>query len=170
MSAFFLQFPFVFYGAAGALIFTILAARELVHACRAPSVGPERGMHAFTALMFGCFAAVLLCGAVRLDRHRAILEQNFPVYPSARYAPERESFAVQREWIYLTHNDAEQVVAFYRATASRAGYALVVNDATGTARLLFARDDRRIFLTITDEGATRVLYYTQEGDVRIVSR
>jgi hypothetical protein len=109
-------------------------------------------------------------GTYALELHRKRLLSLIPAYPSARYAPERESFSGSEKWVYVSREQADSIILFYQQESTRVPYTLLIDKSTTTYRLLFSRDGKQLFLTITSEGDRRILYYSQDGEVRRVSR
>lgn len=154
-------------GGVSALALAMLALREVALASGLPRGHVDRGPHWFNAVTCLIIAAPVLYGSLLLQEHRSVLERIVPEYPSARYAPEREVLAEGKNWIYVTRDMSEAVVVYYRTYAKEGGYVLTENVGSSTSRLLFTWDHARLFLTIVDEGSTRVLYYSKEGEVSV---
>lgn len=136
---------------------------------------PERGMAIFNlSVLFVAIAAILL-GVRFLQAHEQVLEGEIPVYARARYAPEREVIregVFSKTWIYVSPDTADTIVKNYQ-TLMQAGTIAVVIDASIAASpklLLESKNNNNIFLTIEKEENRSVLYYSEEGEVRTVSR
>jgi hypothetical protein len=107
-------------------------------------------------------------GIKRFEAHRDRFESTFLSYPSAHYKADRQSLRFGNEWVYVTDDTPEAVISFYSAQAEKGRYALVVNKATSTSRLMFQKDEGRLFLTILSENGERVLHYGENGAAKTV--
>jgi hypothetical protein len=164
-------FPqFWFYAALLIAFLLFLLGAECLHALRRATPDFDRGIRWFnvTVLLFLVFGTIYF--AYMIELHRKRLDLLITSYPSSRYAPERESFSVIERWVYMTQDQMPMIVTFYQQEAARAGYTVVTDEGATTSRLLFSRQGKQLFLTIENKETKRILYYSEEGDVRIVSR
>ncbi len=153
----------------------ILAIREIFLSRSFLREDPERGMAVFNLSVLFIAVTGILCGVRFLYEHEQALEVEIPIYAHARYAPEREIFrdgAFSKTWIYVTLDTADAIVDYYN-TYTRTGAQKIIIDTSATAspKLLFVSGNKKnIFLTIEKEKSATVLYYSEEGEVRTVSR
>lgn len=147
----------------------VLALREWTEGRMLPTISPERGIAFFhTGILL--VGVVLICyGTFTLYRHANALGEFIALYPGARYAPEREAFTKKGEWVFVTNDSSDQVASSYRTLGEHLGYKVVFDHASSSDRLLFVRGGTQIFVTVEDEGSVRVLYYSEDGRVRLVS-
>lgn len=161
---------FWFYSAVFIAILVFLLGAELVRSRRVLITDFDRTRARFNAGILFILILATIYLTYMIEMHRKHLDVLIAPFPSARYAPERESLTSSERWVYVTHQQTDEIVAFYRQYSSGAGYTLVVDSGTTTSRLLFSRDGKQIFLTIENENDTRVLYYSEDGNARIVVR
>ena len=162
-----LQFPWV-VSVVLIAVCLLLALREWIEGRDLPVANPERGIAFFHAGLLVGLSLLVGYGTMMLFRHAEALSSYIPPYPGARYAPEREALSELAQWIFVTEDQPDQIVANYETYARDLGYTLNHDRASTTDRLYFERDDARIFLTVENEGAVRVLYYSIAGSVRVV--
>ena len=153
----------------------IVAIRELFLSRSFLPGDPERGMAVFNLCVLFIAVAGSLFGVRFLYAHEQILEAEIPVYTHARYAPEREVFrdgVFNKTWIYVSLDTADAIVEHYRMLP-QSGVAKIIIDTSKprTPKLMFqSAHNKNIFLTIETEDNASVLYYSEEGEVRTVSR
>ena len=163
----FFQLPWVL-GVLIAAVLLFLAVREFLLARRYPHNLPERGMGFFHGFILLGFFVFVLYGMGLLYAHEQKLELIISVFPSARYAPEREAFEDEGTWVFVSSASSETIRSYYVELADQLGYRLAMNVDGATQRLLLSRERDNIFLTIEDRDNVRVLYYSEEGSVRVV--
>jgi hypothetical protein len=151
------------------VLLVLLALREFLHARRCPPTFPDRGVGFFHAVLLSVFALLVFVGMWRLWIRAQQLNAFIPIYPAARYAPEREAFADHTQWIFVSRDSGEDIHAYYRDVAGALGYRFVSDNGTTTERLLLTRGKDDLFITIVDERRTRVLYFSESGEVRVVT-
>ena len=161
---------FWFYSAALIALLLVLLVAQFFRPSRNAVPPTDTGIRWFNALILLMMVLGVLYLTCALELHRKRLSALIDPYPSARYAPERESFTGNERWIYVTPDHAENIIAFYQQASLRSGYALLIDKGTTTTRLLFSRAGKQIFLTIENENDTRVLYYSQDGGMRFAPR
>jgi hypothetical protein len=130
----------------------------------------DRGMRWFNVVVLFIMVLATYYGTYALELHRKRLLLLIPAYPSARYAPERESFSGSEKWVYVSGEHMDAIVNFYQEVSTRVPYTLLLDKGTTTSRLLFSRDGEQLFLTIASEGDKQILYYSRDGEVRRVTR
>jgi hypothetical protein len=162
-------FDFPWIAAVILIIFLlVLALREWTEGRVLPIISPERGIAFFHVGVLVVGAILLSYGTSLLYQHAQQLSEYVALYPGARYAPEREAFTDKGQWVFVTGDSVEKVASSYRTLGERLGYKVVHDHASTSDRLLFARGGTQIFVTIEDEGSARVLYYSEDGSVRLV--
>jgi hypothetical protein len=159
---------FWFYAAFGVAVLICLLGVECMRASRA-IIPFDRGRHWFNVSILCALVLGAMYFTYALELHRKHLDLLITPYPSARYAPERESFPKTEKWVYVSRDSADAIITFYQQESARASFALVVNKGTTTSRLLFSRNEEQLFLTIENEGDVRVLYYSREGSAQIMT-
>lgn len=160
-----------------ALLFllVVVAARETFLSRSFLRGDPERGMAVFNVCVLLLAFIAVVWGARFLRAHEQVIEARIPIYTHARYAPEREIFRegdFNNTWIYVSSDSADAIVDHYNSLA-RAGNIKIIIDTSksGSPKLLFELDNKKnIFLTIEKEENRSVLYYSEEGEVRTVSK
>jgi hypothetical protein len=105
-------------------------------------------------------------GMQRFEAHRDRFEATPFSYPRSHYKAERQSLQFEDEWVYVTDDTQETVIAFYQAEAQKNQYTVVIDTTTSTPRLLLEKGGVRLFLTIINEEDVRVLHYGKDGSVR----
>lgn len=158
---------FWFYSALGIAALLFLLGVECLRASRATAPF-DRGGHWFNVSILSAVVLVAIYFTYTLELHRKHLELLITSYPSARYAPERESFPKTENWVYVSRDSVDAIIAFYEQESVRASFALVVNKGSTTSRLLFSRNEKQLFLTIENEGNVRILYYSKDGSVQVI--
>lgn len=130
----------------------------------------DRGVRWFNVSVL--LALVVIVGYItyQLEVHRQTLDRLVTLYPSARYAPERESFGEREKWVYVSREEADAIITFYQKESVLNDYGLVTNKSGATTRLLFTQGGEQFFLTIVDEGRFRVLYYSKEGKIQVINQ
>ncbi len=153
-----------------ALFLLLLSVREFFHARRTPPTFPDRGVGFFHAALLFLFSGMIVALGLYWAARVSSAEEHIPLYPNARYAPEREHlFSASEEWIFVTADTSPAVVDFYRDVARALGYRFVENAHENTIRMLIARGDHTIFVTVVDEGRRRIIYYSEKGNARMVA-
>ncbi len=133
---------------------------------------PERGLAWFNVCVLFVALALIVVGGHILYRHERLLEDNFHIYPSARYAPEREILTPNRlgnTWIYVTLEPREAIAEYYQTFAKANDYTFIRDESASSTRLLFTKQDQKLFLTIKREEEVSVLYYSRDGDITAVT-
>jgi hypothetical protein len=161
---------FWYYAALLIALLLFLLGIEFRHAFRTVIPDRDRGMRWFNVVILLIMVLAAYYGTYLLELHRKRLLSLIPAYPSARYAPERESFSGSEKWVYVSGEQADTIIAFYQQESTRVPYTLLVDKSMTTSRLLFSRDGEQLFLTITSEGDKQILYYSRDGEVRRVAR
>lgn len=161
---------FWFYSALLIGVLLVLFVMECVRACRAEATDFDRGRRWFNASILFIIGIATLYGTYVLEMHRTHLQSLITLYPGARYAPERESLSGSEQWVYVTKDPTDAIVDFYQHDSVRPPYALIVDKGTTTSRLLFSREEGKLFLTIAREGDIYIMYYSAEGDSVSVTR
>ncbi len=152
------------------LLITLLVVREVLIALQMSRNHPEQKMAVFN----GIILVMLLLGGVYGIRyfadHDAAFAEFFPRYPTARYAPDREIFDNQSEWIYVTQDEPSLVIAYYKEKSHIFGYQTVSEDSATSTRLMLVRGQHTVFLTVVRESRNSVLYFSEHGEVREYQR
>lgn len=164
------SFPqFWLYG--GALIFLLLLilGREAFHVWRGRYYSTHRVPHLFNIFILLILILAAYYVMQRFEDHRDRFESTSLSYPRADYRAERQSLQFGDEWVYETVDTPETVIAYYRAQAENNRYAVTVDAATSTPRLLLERSGVQLFLTIVSEKDVRVLHYGKDGRIERVS-
>ena len=123
----------------------------------------------FHTIVLCVFALALTYGTMVLYAHAKALAEIIPLYPLARYAPEREAFEEKGVWVFVSPDSSEKISKYYTALAKQLGYQVTRDHDATRDRIYFSRAPLHLFLTISDEGGTRVLYYSEAGEVRTIS-
>ena len=147
----------------------LLSVREFVFARQIPRHMPDRGIGFFHAVMLCFFAVALAYGTQVLYIHAEALAKIVPLYPLARYAPEREAFEEKGIWVFISADASSTISQYYKDTAEQLGYHFSSGDDGKFERIYLSRGTAHIFLTILDEGKVRVLYYSEAGEVRTIT-
>lgn len=161
---------FWFFSAALIIFLLILLGAQFFRSSRKTPLDADGGIRWFNALVLLSMVLGVIYLTYELELHRKRLYVLIDPYPSARYAPERESLTGNERWVYVTPDDVENIIMFYQQALLRSGHTLIIDKGTTTARLLFSRAGKHLFLAIENEDDTRVLYYLEDGSARIVAQ
>ncbi len=143
----------------------VLIVREAVLTFRLNRYHPGRAVAWFNAcILVILFAAVFAGGSVLYMREVRIAAL-LPVYPGARYAPERELFAHDDSNIFVTYDATDVIKRYYERTASSSGFTVTASDDHDAMRILLQKDGKNFFLTIVNAGDSRLLFYGKQGEV-----
>ena len=152
------------------LLLLFLLAREAVLTFRLHKSHPEKGMAWFNAAVLIILFLGVFSGGLLLILREYRLAQIVPLYPNARYAPERELVSVGKNWIFVTHDSSGMVESFYGDMASSSGYTLMSSKEHAVTRLLFQKENKNFFLTIASLEDTRYLFYGDDGEVTVLQK
>lgn len=150
------------------LLLLFLLAREVVLTFRLHKSHPEKGMAWFNAVVLIVLFLGVFSGGLLLVLREYRLAQIVPLYPNARYAPERELVSAGKNWIFVTHDSSGMIESFYEEMASSSGYTLMSSKEHAVTRLLFQKGNKNFFLTIASLEDTRYLFYGDDGEVTII--
>ena len=151
------------------LLFIFLVLREYRMIRTLESGHPERGYYFFNVFFFFCTAWVALYVGYVIQEDRLKLVTYVPEYPYGRYAIERGRFFDTGNWVYVAHDDIATIRAFYENYARARGWHTIVDDEQGTVRVSFSLPDGNFFLTMRIEDGVTLLYFSTEGEVRVVA-
>lgn len=154
----------------GALLLFVIFLREVLVVMRTPVHHPERAFIIFNCCVLLVFFVFSLYGVNYFFKRDQEFSYQFPRYPTARYAPERELLQKGSDWIYVTADTPEQVIAYYRNVASENGYTTTGEDFATSTHLMLMRGARTLFLTAQKEQHSTVLYFSEHGEVRTYQR
>lgn len=148
------------------VILAILLLRELLLFVRIPPHHPEKKISLFNSGILLLFLLAGIYGINFLELRDTQFREVFPVYQSARYAPERELFNEQSDRIYVTNDDVGAVMNFYTEAAERMGYRLTIdNSSVLSGRLMIEQGGVTMFVTMTKESGVTVIHYSESGKV-----
>ena len=148
-------------------LLVILILREAVLTFRLHPHHPERGMAWFNGLVLATLFIAVFAGASALYLREIRIAALLPIYPGARYAPERELFAHDESNIFVTYDATDVITRYYQHIASSSGLVVTIHDDRDAKRILFQRDGRNFFLTVVNTGDSRLLFYSKQGEVTI---
>ena len=147
----------------GIFLFTLLI-REVIRVFQLPGGHPERGFAWFNALILMVFIVILFIFGYAVFIHEKRLMEIVPLYPGARYAPERALGRTEENWAFVTTDDPALVEDFYRRMASTSDYTMIVHDQINAKRMLFKKNNSTLFLTVMESGDAYELLYNEKGD------
>ncbi len=147
------------------LALVALVLREVAVLFDTPRWHPDRKLSWFNMIVLLALIAVVAFGARWRYEHVTRLAALVPLFPEARYAPERELFRGTADWIFVTKASEREIVAFYEKGAERGGYE-ALHDSTDQRKLFLRTISGGVFLTVRSEGEVTVLYYGTEGEIR----
>lgn len=147
----------------------LIVGREAFHVWRGRYYSSHRVPHLFNIFILLILILATYYVMQRFEDHRDRFEATTLSYPRADYVAERQSLQFGEEWVYVTNDTPETVIAFYKAQAKNNRYAVTVDTATSSPRLLLERSGARLFLTIINEKDVRVLHYGKEGNIERIT-
>lgn len=148
------------------LVLAVLLLREVLLFFRISPHHPERKISIFNSIFLLLFLLSGIYGMHFLKLRDAQFRDAFPLYPSARYAPERELFDERSDRIYVTHDDVGAVTNFYTEATERMGYRVTLdNSAALSGRLMLEKEGVTMFVTMTKERDVTVIYFSESGKV-----
>ena len=150
------------------VLLSMLLLREVRLTLRLHRSHPERGMAWFNSFVLLALLLGMLCGGAVMLIHVSQLARIVPLYPHARYAPERELGSQKNNWILVTPDTNQMIKDYYAQTLPQLGYVVTIDDHNQTMRMLFQKGATKLYLTIVPLEDTRVLYYGTAGEMSIV--
>ncbi len=129
---------------------------------------PERGFYWFNVFFFFCTACVALFVGYIIQEDRLQLMAYVPEYPHGRYAVERGKFFDSANWVYVSPDDMNAVSAFYQNYARARGWDTILGRGGDVVRISFILPDGNFFLTLRREDSQTVLYFSTQGEVRVI--
>lgn len=160
---------FWLYGVGVIFALTLIIGVEVYYVWRSRHFDLHRVPHLFNIFILLLLVFATYYGMQRFEDHRDRFESTSLSYPRASYKAERQSLEFGDDWVYVTDDTPETVIAFYETQAETSRYNVIVDTTTSTPRLLFQRNDTRLFLTIINEEDERVLHYGKEGSVQTIT-
>ena len=145
----------------------VLIFREGVLTFRLNRHHPERGVAWFNVCILTALFIAAFAGGSALYLRGVRVALLFPVYPGARYAPERELFEHDDSSIFVTYDATDVITHYYERTASSSGFTVTTSDNHDATRVLFQKNDQNFFLTIVNTGNSRLLFYGKQGEVTV---
>lgn len=151
------------------IIFALLALREFAILLSFPPLYPERKITVFNALVLCAFCVAGIFGLYALRAHVAHLRTLVEIYPTARFAPERELLSAHDEWVFVTKDSPNEIEQFYRKSASSTGVRFERDTHASIERLLLQKGEQKIFITLERENQQTLIFFSEEGEMRVVS-
>lgn len=147
-------------------ILAILLLREVLLFFRISPNHPERKISLFNSAILLLFLLTGIYGMHFLKLRDEQFREEFPLYPSARYAPEREFFNERSDRVYVTNDDVDTIVSFYTEAAEHMGYLITLdNSSEKSGRLMIEKGSLVVFVTVTKERNVTVIHYSKSGRV-----
>lgn len=152
----------------GSLSFVLLmmSLRELVILTRLPQNHPERGLYWFNTIFLLIATAVTITAGHYLDAEKRALEQIIPIPASTHYAIERNKLIHDAMWVYTSNASEETIREFYHSYADTNQISYLEDEM----RIVLTLPSGNLFLTLTTEGDTTVLYFSRDGEIRTTIR
>lgn len=150
-------------------VFMLLALREVLILLSFPPHHPERKIAVFNAVILVTFCVGGVYGLRILRAQVEHLSALVEIYPSARFAPERELLSKKNEWVFVTKDQLSQIEQFYQRSASSTGAFLERDTRGGTERLLLHKGEKNMFITLQRVNDITLIFFSEEGEVRVVS-
>ena len=148
-------------------LLVVLIFREGILTFRLNRYHPERGMAWFNVCILTALLIAVFAGGSALYLREVRISALLPVYPGARYAPERELFEHDDSNIFVTYDATDVITHYYERTASSSGFTITTSDGRDATRILFQKNGRSFFLTIVNTGNSRLLFYGKQGVVTV---
>lgn len=147
-------------------VLMVLSLRELIILARLPRNHPERGLYWFNTIFLLIATAVTISAGYYLDAERRALEHIIPIPASTHYAIERNKLIHDAMWVYTSDATEETIREFYHAYANTNHISYLEDEM----RMSFKLPSGNLFLTLTTEGDTTVLYFSRDGEIRTIIR
>lgn len=145
----------------------VLLVREAVLTFQLHASHPERGMAWFNAVILVFLLVAIFAGSSVLYLRVGQLASSLPLYPGARYAPERELLMQDQGNVFVTYDSTDVIRRFYEELESKSGWKVTMDDGVDAVRVLFQKDNEHFFLTVVNIGDTRLLFYGRQGEVTV---
>lgn len=145
----------------------VLIIREAILTFRLHPSHPERGIAWFNVFVLSALLIAVFAGGAALYLREVRIAALLPVYPGARYAPERELFQQDDSNIFVTYDATNMIKHYYASTASSSGFTVIMSDSPDATRILFQKSGRNFFLTVVNIGDARLLFYSKQGEVTV---